>query len=116
MSGTIATGSSPGADSAAKTTSVSSWALVAYASHQARWKAQPENGVAHGVRAASWSHVARGMSLMERRSTRKRSGAELSVGGLVSIDAGQAGAVEVADGVTTARIHRTRGRWLREQP
>ena len=33
----------------ATTTSVSSWAFAAYASHHARWKAQPENGVAHGV-------------------------------------------------------------------
>ena len=31
---------------------MSSWALAPYASHHARWKAQPEKGVAHGVRAA----------------------------------------------------------------
>ena len=56
--------------SPATTTSVSSCAFAAYASHHARWNAQPENGVAQGFRAARASHVARGMSATVVRSMR----------------------------------------------
>src|SRR4051794_6538826 len=70
MSGTIATGAPPGGAFAAPIASVSSWAFAPYASHHARWKAQPEKGVAHGFSAASASHVVRGMSAIVRRSTR----------------------------------------------
>src|SRR3954449_9352240 len=70
MSGTIATGSAPGGASAGTIASVSSCAFAPYASHHARWNAQPEKGVAQGFSAASESQVVRGMSAIVRRSTR----------------------------------------------
>ncbi len=98
ISGTIATGAASGASAAGRTTRVSSWALAPYASHQARWKAQPEKGVAHALRAASASQVSRGMSATAARVTRRRA-AEVG-GDVVSRGPGQAGSASSVNGVT----------------
>src|SRR5689334_3584274 len=102
MSGTIAMGAPPGL--AGQTTTVSSCALAAYASHQARWNAQLENGVDHGLRAASASHVSRGISRTDRRST--LSGSPVLPGSMVSVGVGQAGSASRVMEVTRRMLHR----------
>ena len=77
MSGTMPTGTEL---TPSHKTSVSPCADARYASHHARWKAQRENGVAHGFAATSASHVARSIESKGRGSAvnrRVRSGGEL---------------------------------------
>ena len=101
ISGTIATGSPASGRRPAgrgRTTSVWSWALPPYASHHARWNAQRENGVAHGLRAARASQVV-ARDVVERAAARRagqgRTGPHRRVVGLPGVRRARTGRLRV---------------------
>ena len=103
ISGAMATGSASSGAPAGTRTTVSSWALPPYPSHQARWKAQWLNGVAQGLAAARASQLI-GIHRLERATDGAQHGHPAT--GAVSPGAGGQGGSPVRFvGDTIARIH-----------